>query len=73
LWGSARELRQRYPGTEVWGPASSARREALPGWDDGLRLAWRCGLAGGRNVFVPRAGAALPPHGSPPLGPAVVR
>ncbi len=74
VWGSARELRQRYPGTEVWGAGQlGSAGQALPGWDDGLRLAWRCGLAGGRNVFVPAQALHCPPHGSPPLGPAVVR
>ncbi|MGC4114462.1 MAG: YcaO-like family protein [Myxococcales bacterium] len=74
VWASARELRAKYPDVEVWGADHlGSAGEALPGWDEGVRIAWRGGLAGGRSVFVPAQALHCPPAGSPSLGPAVVR
>lgn len=74
VWGCARELRRKYPEALVWGAAQlGSAGAALPGWHDGLRLAWRCGLASGRSVFVPAQALHCPPAGSVSLGPAVVR
>ncbi|HEY3452670.1 MAG TPA: YcaO-like family protein [Myxococcales bacterium] len=76
VWGCARQLRSRFPGAEVWGADGvGSAGAALPGWNDGVRVAWRRGeeLASGRDVWVPAQALHCPPAGSPALGPAVVR